>query len=89
VIHAERALVLARSGDGSFTDAVGLLRDRGTPYHLAQGLLDHADHLQRTGSHAEATALIDEATAIANGLGATFIARRAQSLCVSQLRSRA
>ncbi len=53
MLVAERALVGARlasvagdpGADGLFTAAITALRERSTPYHLAQGLLDHAEHL--------------------------------------------
>ncbi|MGH3205654.1 MAG: adenylate/guanylate cyclase domain-containing protein [Streptosporangiaceae bacterium] len=53
MLHAERDLVRARlaAADGdataaaSFAAAIASLRDQSTPYHLAHGLLDHAQYL--------------------------------------------
>ena len=55
MLRAERDLVRARlaAGDNdqaasaAFTAAISGLREHGTPYHLAHGLLDHAEHLTR------------------------------------------
>ena len=57
MLRAERDLVRARlaAADGdagaaaSFPAAVASLRERGTPYHLAHGLLDYAEYLAGTG----------------------------------------
>ena len=57
MLHAERDLVRARlaadDGDAtaaaSFTAAIKSLREQSTPYHLAHGLLDHAEYLIATG----------------------------------------
>ena len=50
------------------------LRAAGSPYHLAHALLDRAEHLAATGR--DATALVDEAALIGDGLGAVDIAGR-------------
>ena len=48
-----RARLLAKDGDGdaaaSFAAAIKSLREQSTPYHLAHGLLDHAEFLLRSG----------------------------------------
>ena len=62
MLHAERNLVRARlaAADGaataaaSFTAAIVSLREQSTPYHLAHGLLDHAEYLMAAGSAANA-----------------------------------
>jgi class 3 adenylate cyclase/tetratricopeptide (TPR) repeat protein len=79
MVQAEHALVLARVS-GQFDEAILELRAGSTPYHLAQGLLDHADHLQRHGSHTDANPLIEEARQIADRLGADAVRRRAESM---------
>ena len=55
MLRAERDLVRARLADGdgdeaaaaAFTAAISGLRELSTPYHLAHGLLDHAQYLSR------------------------------------------
>jgi hypothetical protein len=61
-----------------FAAAVSGLREQGSPYHLAQGLLDQAGHLLRTGQ--DARAAVEEAAAIATRLGAAPVLARAESL---------
>jgi hypothetical protein len=58
MLQAERDLTRARlaAGDGdataaaSFAAAIKSLREQSTPYHLAHGLLDHAEYLTAAGS---------------------------------------
>jgi len=63
-----RARLAAHDGDpaagAALTAAVGRLREQGTPYHLAHGLLDHARYLLESGDSSPATAAIDEARTI-------------------------
>ena len=74
--RAERDLARARlaAGDGdpaadaAFAAAISSLRELSTPYHLAHGLLDHADHLTRLGAADAAAVAIDEARDIAANL---------------------
>ena len=88
LMRAERSLARARlaavDGDaeagGLFTEAVTALREGGTPYHLAQALLDHADHLVATGSVDEALILAEEAGRIAAALGARPVLDRAEAV---------
>ena len=69
ILRAERVLALAatrdRAGDPeapqAFADAIAALRAAASPYHLAHGLLEHADYLNRTGEAAQAAAAADEA----------------------------
>ena len=69
LLRAERDLARARladrGGDGNasalFAAAITSLREHSTPYHLAHGLLDHAEHLQRAGDAAAAARAIAEA----------------------------
>jgi hypothetical protein len=73
MLRAERDLARARlaAGDGdpaaaaSFAAAVGGLRELSTPYHLAHGLLDHAQYVMRTGNAEGAATAIKEAHGIA------------------------
>jgi hypothetical protein len=80
MLRAERDLVRARlaghDGDqaaaASFVSAISSLRELSTPYHLAHGLLDHAQHLSHLHDDdddaAAAAAAIDEARNIARHL---------------------
>jgi hypothetical protein len=84
VLRAEHALararVMAQDGepadvvDAAFHEAIDKLRATGAPYPLAHGLLDLADHEVASGR--DAGALIDEARAIGEQLGAVDIRRR-------------
>ena len=74
--RAERDLARARlittdggpASGGAFTAAIAGLRENSTPYHLAHGLLDHAEHLIRIGDTEAAETAIAEARDIAAGL---------------------
>ncbi len=76
VQRAERDLVRARlaasdgdpAADAAFASAIASLRELSTPYHLAHGLLDHAEHLTRRGDAAAAATAVEEARAIAGRL---------------------
>jgi class 3 adenylate cyclase/tetratricopeptide (TPR) repeat protein len=65
-----RARLAAREGDeaagSALAAAVTSLRVLSTPYHLAHGLLDHAQHLSHLGDHPAAALAIDEARDIAH-----------------------
>ena len=86
--RAERDLVRARlaAADGpavaaaAFADAVGSLRELSTPYHLAHGLLDHAQFLTRLHDAQAAEAAIDEARDIARNLRCQPLLDRAAHL---------
>ncbi len=84
MLRAEVALVKARLDPTGtqFASAITGLRERSTPYHLAHGLLDHAEALIGTGASGDAAPLIDEARTIAEHLGAEPLARRATSLAI-------
>ncbi len=86
--RAERDLARARltASDGDPADGAALfaaavtgLRERSTPYHLAHGLLDHAQHLTRTGDAEAAGAAIGEAVGIAQRLRCQPLLDRAES----------
>jgi class 3 adenylate cyclase/predicted ATPase len=74
--RAERDLVRARlaaadtgpDAAAAFAAAVAGLRQHSTPYHLAHGLLDHAEYLARLGDTEAAEAAIAEARGIAGRL---------------------
>jgi class 3 adenylate cyclase/predicted ATPase len=88
MLRAERDLaragLAARDGDGAaaaaFTAAIASLREQSTPYHLAHGLLDHAQYLLRTGDAEAAAAAIDEAREIAARLRCQPLLDRAETL---------
>jgi class 3 adenylate cyclase/tetratricopeptide (TPR) repeat protein len=86
MLLAERDLVRARLaiGDGdaaaSFIAAIKSLRERSTPYHLAHGLLDHAEYLLAVGNAEAAVAAIDEAGDIAGRLRCQPLIDRAEAL---------
>jgi class 3 adenylate cyclase/predicted ATPase len=77
VLRAERDLARARLADhrgdpdviASFATAIASLREHSTPYHLAHGLLDHAQHLSYRGDAEACAAAADEARDIARRLG--------------------
>jgi hypothetical protein len=52
----------------AFAAAIASLRERGTPYHLAHGLLDHAQYLLAQGDAAAAALAIEEARDIGDRL---------------------
>ncbi len=88
LLIAERDLACARvagrdaagtAGD-SFTAAIRGLRERGTPYHLAHGLLDHADYLGEAGDTEAAAQAVDEAHGIAERLGCQPMLDRIDSM---------
>ena len=76
MLRAERDLARARLADyhgdpdvmASFTAAIASLREYSTPYHLAHGLLDHAQVLSRWGDTEAAAAAAGEARDIARRL---------------------
>lgn len=89
MLRAERDLARARlaerNGDGgqaaaAFAVAIVSLRERSTPYHLAHGLLDHAEYLTRRGDPDAAATAIDEARAIAGRLRCQPLLDRADTL---------
>jgi class 3 adenylate cyclase/tetratricopeptide (TPR) repeat protein len=86
LLRAERDLARARQSgargehdaDARFADAIAALRRLTSPFNLAHGLLDHADHLTNSGDPARATPLIEEARAIAERLLAQPLLQRAE-----------
>jgi class 3 adenylate cyclase/predicted ATPase len=88
LLSAERDLARARLAaqdggeiaDDAFAAAIRGLRERGTPYHLAHGLLDHAEFLVGQGREDAAAAAIDEARDIATALRCRPLLDRAADL---------
>ncbi len=91
IMHAERELCIARLAGGSdadadalFARAVAALRETRSPFHLAQGLLDHAEYVR--DRPAEAAPLIEEASRIGEQLGAAWVLDRVASLTLPEAR---
>ncbi|MGH3203629.1 MAG: ATP-binding protein [Streptosporangiaceae bacterium] len=76
MLRAERELARTRlagredgpPADAAFASAIASLRQQSTPYHLAHGLLDYAEHLLGQGDAEGAAAAIEEA----RGIGASL-----------------
>jgi hypothetical protein len=87
MLRAERDIVRARLADhdggqgagASFVAAIRNLRELSTPYHLAHGLLDHAEYLTGLGD-AGAAAAIGEAHEIAERLRCQPLLDRAETI---------
>jgi hypothetical protein len=96
MLRAERDLVRARlaahDGDAAasaaFASAISGLREQSTPYHLAQALLDHAEHLTRLGDADAAALATDEASDIARSLRCQPLLDRAAHLTPAQPKAR-
>ena len=94
MLRAERDLARARlaAADGdqaaaaAFTAAISGLRELSTPYHLAHGLLDHAEHLTRLHDAEAAEAAIGEARDIARSLRCPPLLDRAAALTPAEPR---
>jgi hypothetical protein len=88
VLQAERDLTRARlagrddgqAADAAFAAAIASLRRRSTPYHLAHGLLDHADHLLGRGAAEGAAAAIEDARGIGTGVRCEPLLTRADAV---------
>jgi class 3 adenylate cyclase/tetratricopeptide (TPR) repeat protein len=88
MLRAERDLAHARlaAADGDrgaaapFAAAISSLRERGTPYHLAHGLLDHAEYLARDGDADGAARAITEARDVARHLRCPPLLDRADAV---------
>jgi hypothetical protein len=97
MLRAERDLVRARlaaaAGDqatrASFAAAIASLRDRSTPYHLAHGLLDHAEYLARAGEADAAARAVAEARDIGGRLRCQPLRDRADAIEAPQPQIRA
>jgi hypothetical protein len=89
ILHAERELARARlsaargePAETGFAAAVAGLRQHSTPYHLAHGLLDHAEYLLRGDDGGEAPRAVAEARDIAGRLRCQPLLDRTDSLAV-------
>jgi class 3 adenylate cyclase/predicted ATPase len=97
MLKAERTLARARlaadaddpAAAAAFTAAITSLREQGTPYHLAHGLLDHAQYLLRHGEGDEAAQAIEETRVIARRLGCQPLLDRADAAEQARPRIRA
>jgi class 3 adenylate cyclase/predicted ATPase len=83
LLRAERDLARARhaahDGDEAFAAALAILREQGTPYHLAHGLLDHARYLLSRGDGDAAAQAFEEARTIGRRLGCRPLLDRADA----------
>ena len=94
MLSAEHDLVnarlAARDGDPAATTslaaAVGLLRELSTPYHLAHGLLDQAQHLMRQGDTEAAATAVEEARSTATRLRCQPLLDRAAAITAAEPR---
>ena len=88
-----RARLAARNGDqaasAAFASAISGLRESSTPYHLAHGLLDHAQYLTHRGDAGAAAAAMEEAREIAGRLRCQPLLDRAADLAPAEPRIRA
>jgi hypothetical protein len=79
-----RTRLAAASGDPAagpaFAAAIAGLRQHSTPYHLAHGLLDHADCLTARGDTEAAAAAISQAREIASRLRCQPLLDRADTI---------
>ncbi len=97
MLRAERGLARARlaadQGDpaaaASFASAITRLRQLSTPYHLAHGLLDHAEYLTRLHDPEAAEAAIAEARDIAGRLRCQPLLDRAAAQTSAERSARA
>jgi hypothetical protein len=87
LLWAERDLARARlaaqagaADSATFATAIRGLRDHGTPYHLAHGLLDHAELRTKAGDFEAAAQAVDEARQIAVKLRCQPLLDRADGL---------
>ena len=91
MLRAERDLTLARlaardhdpSASAAFAAAIASLRELSTPYHLAHGLLDHAQHLISLPDHDAAALALDEARTIGGRLRCQPLLDRAADLAAA------
>jgi class 3 adenylate cyclase/predicted ATPase len=96
-LRAERDLARARlahhdddeTAAAALAAAIAGLREHGTPYHLAHGLLDYAQHHIQHGDAQAAAQAIDEARAIGGRLRCQPLLDRADALQPAQSRIQA
>jgi hypothetical protein len=88
LLRAERLLARARLAvldddeyaNAALAAAVAALRQAPSPYHLAHGLLDYAEHLDKIDDHAGSLALVAEARTLAERLHAPPLLARADQI---------
>ena len=88
MLRAERDLARARLSErdggqpaaAAFAAAIAGLREKSTPYHLAHGLLDHAEYLNRHGDPDAAALAVDEARDIGRRLRCQPLLDRADAI---------
>jgi hypothetical protein len=93
MLRAERELVRARlaaigdqgEAEALFAAAIESLRAQSTPYHLAHGLLDHAEFLIGAGDEVAAEVAVAEATEVGERLGCPPLVERAEALAADRL----
>jgi tetratricopeptide (TPR) repeat protein len=96
MLRAERDLARVRLADHdgdqaaevAFTAAISSLRELSTPYHLAGGLLDHAEYLTRHGDAAAAAQATGEARDIARRLRCQPLLDRVADMTAAESRMR-
>jgi class 3 adenylate cyclase/predicted ATPase len=95
MLRAERDLARARltaadadsdAASAAFDAAIAGLRQHSTPYHLAHGLLDHTEHLLRSGDDEAAAVAAGEARDIAERLRCQPLIDRAEAIQPSRPR---
>jgi tetratricopeptide (TPR) repeat protein len=96
MLRAERDLVRVRLSAGhgdnvasAFPQVVTALREKSTPYHLAHGLLDHAEYLMGQHDQDGAADAVGEAREIASQLGCQPLAERAARVAAMSSPARA
>jgi class 3 adenylate cyclase/tetratricopeptide (TPR) repeat protein len=96
ILRAERDLARARLADRdgeqagvAFAASIGGLRAMSTPYHLAHGLLDHAEHLIHRGDTSAAALAVSESREIAHRLRCRPLLVRAEHVMPATLRAEA
>jgi class 3 adenylate cyclase/tetratricopeptide (TPR) repeat protein len=97
MLRAERELARARLAasdsdqlaEAAFAKAVTSLREHSTPYHLAHGLLDHAEFLTRRGDAEAVGKAVSEARDIAERLRCQPLLDRAADLTPARHRVQA
>jgi len=77
-----------QSAAAAFASAIFTLRELSTPYHLAGGLLDHAEYLTRHGDTAAAALATAEAQDIAHHLGCQPLLDRVADMTPAESRMR-
>ncbi|MFZ0667840.1 MAG: hypothetical protein WAM97_18985, partial [Acidimicrobiales bacterium] len=85
LLRAEGKILRARAGFDedprrSLDDAITMLRLCGSPYHLANGLLDHASYLLEAGDPRTAEGLLGEARSLGQELRAGPLLDRVEKL---------